>query len=324
MDITETIKLLVDPANKLIDAVFGAIGNAYEPRNIKKTADAKAYEINSISKAMRNNSDIPIVYNSTGINLDTSNYEEIVRRASNRLAYQEIKKQQNIESVFDYAYDELSTSDPVSNEPVSPDWIIRFFNSVEDISDEEMHKLWGHILAGEIKNPCRYSLRTLEKLHSITRKEAEIFEKAAHLAFFEGSNYFIYSNFDILRKYDINFANILLLEDCGLMVSQAISYNPVVKPEISQLINNNTIVGFVSSNTKAKIEIACHIFTESGKQLLEALAIETAEDYAINCLKDIKLKNKHVVITAHKIIKMSTNIEYQPNDLLTHDEASHV
>ena len=107
MGTTEIVQALVSPAEKLIEAVSGAIGKAYEPKHIRKMADAKAYELKVISDTVRNNSDVPIVYDSTGVSIDTSNFEEIAKRASSRLAYQEITKQQNIEAVADNAYEEL-------------------------------------------------------------------------------------------------------------------------------------------------------------------------------------------------------------------------
>ena len=57
MGTTEIVQALVSPAEKLIEAVSGAIGKAYEPKHIRK----------------------------------------IAKRASSRLAYQEITKQQKLE-----------------------------------------------------------------------------------------------------------------------------------------------------------------------------------------------------------------------------------
>ena len=58
----EIAKVMVEPATKLIGAVQSAIGRAYEPRHIRRLADAKAYEISAIGQAMREASDIPITY----------------------------------------------------------------------------------------------------------------------------------------------------------------------------------------------------------------------------------------------------------------------
>ena len=160
MSATEVIRALVSPAEKLIEAVSGAIGKAYEPRHVRRMADAQAYQVKMIADAVRNNSDVPIEYNSVGVSIDTRNFEEIVKRASSRLAYQEITKQQNIEAVVDNAYQELQGTDSVSSTPVDPDWIFRFFNAVENISNEDLQKIWGRILAGGIQSPSRYSYRT--------------------------------------------------------------------------------------------------------------------------------------------------------------------
>ena len=86
MGATEIVQALVSPAEKLIDAVSGAIGKAYEPKHIRKMADAKAYELKVISETVRNNSDVPIVYDSTGVSIDTSDYEKIAKRASSRFS----------------------------------------------------------------------------------------------------------------------------------------------------------------------------------------------------------------------------------------------
>ena len=198
----EVVKALVSPVEKLIGGVSSAIGKAYEPRHIRKMAEAKAYEIEVVSKAVRDNSDIPIMYDKTKVSIDTRNYEEIAKRASSRLAYQEIKKQQNIENVVDNAYEELKNIEKVSNEPVNPDWMTRFFNSVEDISDEKMQKIWGRILSGEIKKPNSYSYRTLEKLKNMTQKEAEHFQLLASFALQWSNGSFILSDDELMNKYE--------------------------------------------------------------------------------------------------------------------------
>lgn len=65
MGTTEMVQALVSPAEKLIEAVSGAIGKVYEPKHIRKMADTKAYELQVISDTVRNNSNVPIVYGST-------------------------------------------------------------------------------------------------------------------------------------------------------------------------------------------------------------------------------------------------------------------
>jgi hypothetical protein len=299
----ETVQAFMKPAEKLIDAVSSAIGKAYEPKHIRKMADAKAYEIKMISEAVRNNSDIPIIYDSTGVTIDTSNYEEIAKRASSRLAYQEIAKQQNIEAVVDNAYEELKNDNSVSTEPVNADWMIRFFNSVEDISDEIMQKIWGHILAGEVRNPNSYSYRTLEKLKNMTRQEAEHFQLVASLALQCGDKKFILSDNELMNKYNVYFSYILELEECGLMSSQRLSLNIDFSNISAESIYNSQIVGIIKEKDEIlrELVLSVHIFTNSGKQLITAIHPKENSNYILDCLETILKDNRNFVVTAHNI-----------------------
>lgn len=83
---------------------------------------------------------------------------------ANYLLAKESRKLNNVKSVIEKAESNFKEGELVSNESVNTDWINRFFGIVEDISDDTLHDIWGHILAGEIKHPKSYSLRTLELL----------------------------------------------------------------------------------------------------------------------------------------------------------------
>ena len=96
---------------KLLDMVGGAIGTAYEPRHIRKMADATAYEISVIGEAMRNTADMPVMYNQEGVAINSEDFSRLMQRAGTRLALQETIKQHNIESVVDNAYEILEKED---------------------------------------------------------------------------------------------------------------------------------------------------------------------------------------------------------------------
>lgn len=320
MSTTEVIQALVSPAEKLIEAVSGAIGKAYEPRHIRRMADAKAYELKMISDAVRNNSDVPIVYDSTGVSIDTSNFEEIAKRASSRLAYQEITKQQNIEAVADNAYQELQGVDSVSSDPVDPDWMLRFFNAVENISNEDMQKIWGRILAGEIQSPSRYSYRTLEKLRNITKEEAQLFQKVAALSLTNESCKFLLHNDPLMNKYDIYFSHILKLEECGIMSSQGLTLNLSISNRKAEIVWNPHILGKITSTAPEveEISLPIYIFTEAGSQLLDAIQPEQDKTYILDCLEHIRRNYKKANVTAHNINFVDANgrINYNITDIL--------
>lgn len=73
--ITDVVNALVSPANKLIECVARAIGKIYEPLGTKRRAKAEAEKIKLISATVRENADIPIIYNNGDLMIDTTDYE---------------------------------------------------------------------------------------------------------------------------------------------------------------------------------------------------------------------------------------------------------
>lgn len=216
-EMLEIAKTLVEPGVKLIDAVQSAIGKAYEPTHVRNMADAKAYEISKVASAMREASDVPIIYNKGDLSLDTTDFDAFVKRTQSRMAYQELQKQGNIEAVISKAYKMLDGGERVTNDPLDSDWINRLFNCVGEISNEKMQKIWASILAGEVKRPSSFSLRTLETLRNISAEEAELFQKIANYVVETDYGKFLPSNERLLKQYNITISEIISLGECGLI-----------------------------------------------------------------------------------------------------------
>ncbi|MGN0594837.1 MAG: DUF2806 domain-containing protein [Hominimerdicola sp.] len=304
MGATEIVTALVSPVEKLMDTVSEAIGKAYEPHHLKKMADAKAYEIETLGNALRNNCDMPIVYNADGsVQVDTSNYEELVKRAGLRLAFQEVKKQENIEAVIDNAYNILEEETEVSNAPVDSGWMLRFMNSVEDVDDDELQILWGKILAGEIKSPDTYSLRTLEVLKNISKKEAELFCKIAKFI----TDDFLLNDTNFISKFDISYTDILKLDDCGLMNSDGLINRTIPLADKKVVLQNDDyILIHNSSNINSDndtIQLNVFLLTEAGKNILKVLNVHSDNEYFLELCRHIKSQYSNYVLSIHKTNK---------------------
>ena len=124
------IKIDGKPLEKLIDVISKGVGTIYKPRAIRKEAEAKAYEIEIIERAKAKAS-------AEGKEIDVDLHEWM----QERLLHKETRRQLNVESVASIAAEQLNQEETVSNEPVDEDWINRFFNIVEDVSNAEMQKL---------------------------------------------------------------------------------------------------------------------------------------------------------------------------------------
>lgn len=298
---------LEKPTTKLIECVSAGIGKVYEPIHIRRMAKAKQKEMKLIGDAIAENIKLPTIYKDGDIIIDSSSAEELIKRTGNRLLFTEMRKQQNIESIISETYNQLENEEEVTSEPVNQDWLFKFFDYAGEISDENMQKLWSKILIGEIKNPKTYTLRTLSTLKNITTLEANLYEKIVPFIFYEHNNPFIYRDSELLKKYGISFADLLKLEDCGL-----ISLNGFIIIDFEQqknMIYSDNIVLLI--NDKIKIDI--YTITESGKQILKIIkhTIKSNDEYFFELCKKINEKNKNIEFSAHTIKKHDENgIEY--------------
>jgi hypothetical protein len=171
---------------RLLEVVASGIGAVSRPWMIRRLASADADA--SVIKA-RAEQEIQLLLGaapaeSSGEPVDQlrlgpapESKAELRQRTLARLEQQELKRQANIEIVFARAANEDGPAPPP--ESPDPDWVARFFGAVQDISSSEMQFAWGKILAGEIRRPGTYSLRTLEIVRNLTTSEADGFRRIA-------------------------------------------------------------------------------------------------------------------------------------------------
>lgn len=325
------------PIDKLIDIlsrVTGRISKPYFDRKdidtkayeIKKLAEAKAEEMKIISSAIKENflltGGIEYKENSIAISSpkelpQTNNSQNIIlsptleERATDRINYQEAKKQLNIESITAYAAEELKNEEPVSNEPLDEDWTTRFFNIAEDISSDEMQALWGRILAGEIKQPKSYSLRTLELLKNLSKKEAEVFMKFGQLAIISGNISFILNFKDeklLEEKYQLNFSERLLLEELGFITANDLQFKMMPNPDQNAQtvfrIGNTCVIAERTKGTPQQ-NLQVLVFTKIGQELLQLINFAPQLDYLQ--LLASKIRRDGVQIKYANILKVEND-----------------
>ena len=100
----------------------------------------------------------------------------IAHRVTQRITFQEEKRQRNIESVVHQAAHQLGDREVPNAEP-DHDWIARFFNSVQDVSHVDMQVLWAKVLAGEVERKGSTTLRTVEVLRNLDQATSKLFAR---------------------------------------------------------------------------------------------------------------------------------------------------
>ena len=264
---------LSQPLTKLIETVSVGIGKIYEPCHVKRMAKARAEEMRLISSTINDQMQLPMKYEDGHVSIDAADANELVQRAQNRFLFQEMRKQQNIEAVVAGAYQNLETVDHVAETAVDTDWILRFFDSVATIGDGDMQILWGKILAGEVRQPGSFSLRTLETVKNISRKEAECFQKVAPLILSDDDARFVVRDGNFLEKYDVSFDMLMLLGDCGLMdVTGTVCRNyEITRGTKASLLQTEDFVLMSAGKEDRRMLINVHPLTRAGCELFSTL-----------------------------------------------------
>ena len=113
----------------------------------------------------------------------TASDVDIGETITERVRYRGRARLSNIGAAVGHAATVLDNKQ-VSDGAIDPDWTARFFNDVQDVSSEEMHVLWGRILAGEVESAGRTSLRTLGVLRDLDQATARLFVRFCSCAVF--------------------------------------------------------------------------------------------------------------------------------------------
>lgn len=301
------VKIDGKPIEKLIEVVSNAIGTLYEPRQLVRIARAEA-EAERI-KAIEGAKTEALLAN------NEERYAELTA-IEKRVVAKELKRQKNINNVVAVAAQSLKDDKDVSSEPVNPDWATRFFDIAQDISDETMQDLWGRILAGEVKRPNSYSLRTLDVLRNITREEAELFEKIAQYVLYDGSYYIYQGIFDKESKIECRYADIALLIEIGLvqagsMVVQKYFNN---EGEIMEhhMYYGNQYVAFVEMPSNLKeMSFPIYPLTHAGEELYKLISLKPQKKYFEYVLHKILEVNAHICKDIHIKYALLNSLDFE-------------
>ena len=283
---------------KLFDLLSEQIGLWVEHKQ-----DLKMIEL--LNSGKLSNPNHTIQYQSRHLSITPNS--SIEERALARENAQRIRKQENLETVVSHAYNELNDDSEVSDEPVDDYWATRFFDMAADISGEDMQIIWGKILAGEIKRPNSYSIRTLELLRSLTTQEIQALKETLPLVLIHGSDYFIINDEEILKKYNINFDRLSMLIESNFLSPLTYVIEQIhleCGSDIpKQIFNKNHVICMsCEGEGDRKFDINIYSLTSSGKELIKLLQPEGDKQYMLDVVNYLRNKvNPPIKVTMHEI-----------------------
>jgi hypothetical protein len=241
------------PMTKLIESVSAAIGVIYEPTRVSRKARADAEAI--------------IILGSADAEL-----RDILHRAGERLAYQEARRQQNIEAVIDRAAALLP--EEVSSEPINSDWTARLFEGVQDVSNEQLRDYWAKLLAQELTTPGSCSFRTLSILKDMSPADASIFQRVCNLALRSDGSAMVATPLDwsfSSMRWNVAYSDLMVLDSLGLVHLMTDVVEPILPTTKLQYGGGQFQVDL---RGQERVEIEIVPFTAAGVELLQVCGCE--------------------------------------------------
>ena len=183
-----------------------------------------------------------------------------------------IRREISISKAVIHAEDELAQdSQEPSAAKVSDDWLLRWRECAAGVSSDELQSLWGKVLAGEVKNPGRYSLRTLEFLRNLSQDEAKAIEK---LSPFVVNDVIFRGDEALLGSEGVTFALLLSLQELNIVSGVGALGLEITWPSLFQdrfeqaLVSYGRVLLVTHADATRSLKIHIYQLTGLGRQIL--------------------------------------------------------
>lgn len=189
---------------------------------------------------------------------------------------------------------------------VNDDWLYRWRDSASQVSTEELQNLWGRLLAGEVKAPGTYSLRTLEFLRNLSQQEAEAVSKLSQFVI-EGVIFRQAS--ELLEAQSVSFGFLLYMQQLGIVagveaIGLSVSWKSLDKSKFLVTLKCNSAVLVVTAdNPDLTIKLPVYQLTTLGSQVLSLGKFEPNVAYLEKVGEH--LKGQGVEVTLAQYIQVS-------------------
>jgi hypothetical protein len=231
---------------------------------------------------------------------------EYARAAVAKFAHKIIRERVNIDQVCAFAAEELKSEPLVTGSdtvpeapPISEDWLNAFETEGAQISSEQMQRMFGKILAGEIRKPGSYSIKTIKLMAQVDNRAAALFSVLCSLSVSArvpnqildarvvsfGGN----AGYNILAPYGLGFDGLNILQEYGLITAEihtSMNYEPAIlrKDDTGStfMIYRNepwVLIPKVDTTANPKLELDGVAFTLVGRELLPIVDIIPNEQY---------------------------------------------
>ena len=183
-----------------------------------------------------------------------------------------IRQEVSIAKAVIYAEEELQkdSSEPPQDSP-KDDWLLRWRECAAGVSSDELQQIWGKVLAGEVKSPGRFSLRTLEFLRNLSQAEAQAIERISPFVI---SDVLYRGNNAMLEAEGVSFSDLLAMQELGVLagvdgLGLEVSWKSDAPTSFQKALTCHGALIFATSPDVTKtINLSVCAVTAIGKQVL--------------------------------------------------------
>lgn len=240
-------------------------------------------------------------------------------RTGRRLIAEEVNKQKNMEDVIQMT-DEILQKDPdlknasINDEDNDPEWIQECLDGAGKTYNYDLKLYFAKLLAGEIKNPGKYSKRAILFMKSLSKNDADMIRKMCQ--------YVVY-NYDntgaVILRYkpsDYTFDEISFLMELRLL-----NYNHSIVKQYR--FDENEGFGFFRKKNvglfvkikRKEYDFPIYSFTELGKEILTIIDdVDVNRKYLNDFCKSITEKKDFLEVTCGDLVEVGDHYQFAKNE----------
>jgi hypothetical protein len=205
----------------------------------------------------------------------------IAQATTARVVGDALMREVNVTKALLHAEAELA--DDPSDPPdlmADQDWLLRWRECAGSVTVEEMQHMWGQVLAGEIKAPGSFSLRTLELLRNLSRQEAERIATVSKLAV----NDALLRDVAVLQLEGVDLVLLLEMADLGLLSGVGAHlerrWGSSHKSDfLTLLTSHGRCLKVTHADPARMVKLPVYLFTNVGREILRLGTYEPSERY---------------------------------------------
>jgi hypothetical protein len=275
--------------------------------------DGKASELKAASAARVKITDAMGKELAKSVKVDSELAEIATATHANKI----LRHQKNNIKILGYAFEEINSmhvesrveptisAEQEKDEPkeISEDWLSAFESEAVNMSSEQMQKLFGKMLAGEMSRPSTFSVRTVKLMGQMDADVAALFRKFCSMtcSYMHGKERIVVDGRVItfsenrfpLHDFGFPQSKILMLEEYGLITSSEPMYFPYDMSIFGKdyestptlpLIYNNTNYMLVPKAPKSPADFKTFgasgiMLSRVGRELLKVVEMEENRKY---------------------------------------------